>query len=96
MRIIELKSWPAHFEPIFTGKQTFDIRRNDRLYKTGDRLELKEWNPVSMSYTGRACKADVLSVVHDRDDAFYTRSLAPGHCVLSIKLVQQEKPHGKA
>jgi len=49
----ELKSWPKFFEPILEGRKTFDLRVNDRDYQEGDCLRMREWNPVTQTYTGR-------------------------------------------
>jgi len=48
----ELKIWPEFFEIDLTVKP-FEIRKNDRNYKTGDILVLKEWNQDKEAYTGR-------------------------------------------
>jgi len=54
-RVHELKTWPEFFEAVFTGKKTFEVRYDDRGFKAGDVLHLKEWEPTSMVYTGRDC-----------------------------------------
>lgn len=49
----ELKTWNEYFEAIFTGNKTFEIRKNNRGFKNGDTLILKEWDPKTEKYTGR-------------------------------------------
>lgn len=51
----ELKTWPEYFSAVFAGLKTFEIRRNDRhpSYAVGDTLCLKEFDPVSETYSGR-------------------------------------------
>ena len=57
----ELKTWPGFFEATLTGKKKFEVRRNDRGFKVGDTLCLREWNPgeviwgkaIEGEYTGR-------------------------------------------
>lgn len=51
--IHELKTLPEYFEAVFMGYKTFEIRNNDRDFKKGDILILKEWNPKTEQYTGR-------------------------------------------
>lgn len=46
-----LKMTPEFFEAVKKGKKTFEIRLNDRDYKIGDRIILKEYQ--SKKYTGR-------------------------------------------
>jgi len=55
MKTHELKSWIEYFEPVFNEIKTFEIRKNDRDYKVGDRLMLKEYDPDFGGYTGRYC-----------------------------------------
>ena len=49
----ELKTWPKFFESIIAEMKTFEIRKNDRDFKAGDYLVLREWNPETAQYTGR-------------------------------------------
>lgn len=41
----KVKSWPEHFAAVVSGRQTFEIRRDDRSppYQTGDLVTLQEW-----------------------------------------------------
>ena len=48
----ELKCWPEFFSAIVSGVKTFEIRKNDRGFTAGDELLLKEYVPLSQSYTG--------------------------------------------
>lgn len=49
-----LKCWPEYFAPVKEGKKTFEIRKDDREFKVGDVLELKEFQPCpTCSGTGR-------------------------------------------
>lgn len=42
----KLKIWPRMFEAVQRGDKTFEIRKNDRDYQTGDTLVLEEWDPA--------------------------------------------------
>lgn len=75
-----LKSWPEYFEPLLTGHKRFDLRRDDRNYRVGDLLRLREWVPQSQTYTGR----EFVAVVTYLTDAASTGSLAPGVVCLGI------------
>lgn len=48
----ELKIAPEYFKDVRTGLKKFEIRKNDRDFKVGDRLFLKEWN--NYHYTGKS------------------------------------------
>lgn len=52
MNTHELKCHPHFFAAIAAGKKTFEIRRNDRDYRIGDMLNLREYDPT-FGHTGR-------------------------------------------
>jgi hypothetical protein len=60
----DLKCWPEWFEPIKSGDKTAELRLNDRDYKVGDILVLREYEPNKDIYTGRVCSRRVTHVVH--------------------------------
>jgi len=45
----ELKTLPIYFDAVLRGDKTFEIRKNDRDFQTGDTLVLKEWDPAKQS-----------------------------------------------
>lgn len=53
--IHELKIWPPFFNHILTGAKTFEVRKNDRNFKIGDDVILKEFDPDENKYTGEVC-----------------------------------------
>lgn len=52
MTIHELKTWPDFFRDVADGRKKFEIRKDDRDYKVGDLLRLKEYDPQTQTYTG--------------------------------------------
>lgn len=63
-RTHELKCWPEYFLAVRDGRKPFEVRKNDRDFRTGDALILREWNPFRESYTGHRCNVDVTYVLH--------------------------------
>jgi hypothetical protein len=55
----ELKTWPAEFQAIVSTRKRHEIRANDRDFKAGDELMLREWNPETEQYTGAFLIVDV-------------------------------------
>jgi ASC-1-like (ASCH) protein len=49
----ELKTLPQYFEEVWKGNKTFEVRKNDRNFKVGDEVLLKEYLPFDDEYTGR-------------------------------------------
>ncbi|NBK09762.1 DUF3850 domain-containing protein [Enterococcus asini] len=48
--IHELKILPEYFEAVVSGRKRFEIRKNDRGFKVGDNIILREW--IDGDYTG--------------------------------------------
>lgn len=55
----ELKCWPEFYKAIESGEKTFEIREDDRCFRAGDILWLREWSPVSESYSNKSCRMEV-------------------------------------
>ena len=53
--IHELKTWPEFFMVVKSGIKTFEVRKNDRAYKIGDELLLREFDNNKQEYTGQIC-----------------------------------------
>lgn len=88
MRIHELKTDSPVFQEVVKGKKTFEIRKDDRGFVSGDFLllketlytgqEMKEGKPLS--YTGQS---KFVRVKHKLGGGIY--GLAEGWCILSIE-----------
>jgi ParB family transcriptional regulator, chromosome partitioning protein len=51
-RLHELKTWPDLWWAVAEGRKTAEWRKNDRDYRLGDVLRLREYDPESGRYTG--------------------------------------------
>jgi hypothetical protein len=59
----ELKTWPEYFGALVDGSKTFEYRRNDRGFRVGDVLHLREWDSITGHYTGRDMRRRVTYVL---------------------------------
>lgn len=74
----DLKTWPAPFKEIWNGNKLFEFRKNDRNFKIGDFLNLREWDPKTERYSGRAIKAEITYILKSG------YGLPEGYCVMSL------------
>jgi len=83
----ELKCWPEYFRPIIEGRKRFEYRLDDRGYRVGDRLTLREWLPGQGEYTGHVAEVQVTYVLIVGP----TPRGAPYYVVMSIELLTVAK-----
>lgn len=93
--IHELKIWPGFFEAVSSGDKTFEVRNNDRDFRQGDALVLREYAPrqegpwgeeiptiAGGEYTGRIISMRVNYVLKHDDQV--PNGLTPGYVVMAI------------
>ena len=77
----KLKTVAPFFQALWDGKKQFELRKNDRDYKVGDRLYLYEFDAAKCVYSGRVYSAEVGYVLNDTD---YPMGLMPDYTVLGF------------
>lgn len=77
--IHEIKIRPEYFDAVCKREKTFELRRNDRNYKKGDYLVLKEWDGY---FTGREITRYVNYILFD----WMVEGLESGYCIMNLKL----------
>lgn len=75
----ELKIWPEYFDDVESGRKTFEVRKMDRLFGTGDTLWLREWSPIK-GYSGRETRKKITYVMPGGQ-----WGLTEGNCILGIQ-----------
>jgi len=70
---IDKKVWPEYFQRIAEGKKRFELRLADFECKPGDTLVLREWDPKTKSYTGRAIEKKISYVFRTKDVGFWPK-----------------------
>lgn len=87
--IHELKILPKWFEAVQSNKKHFELRKNDRNFKVGDILILKEFQYDKGTYTGRRVKRKVNYILCGDDS--YTLGLAKGYCILGLENIAESE-----
>lgn len=80
MTVHELKILPKYFKAVCDGSKTFEIRKNDRGFKVGDTLLLKEWDDNTRMPTGREVIAEVTYILYGNPQF----GLHEDYCIMSI------------
>ena len=74
----KLKILPEYFQAVWDNKKRFELRKDDRGYKVGDLLYLREFD--GEKYTGSALLVKVTHILRDCSEY----GLADGYCIMSI------------
>lgn len=74
----ELKILPQYYTEVVSQRKTFEIRKDDRDYKVGDSIILREFDG---EYTGNKCKRKITYILRDAKEY----GLAHGYCILGIQ-----------
>lgn len=77
MKAHEIKILSNYFEAVRLGIKNFEIRKNDRNYRIGDNVVLKEWK--GDKYTGREIKKRITYIVYGP-----CYGLTKGNCVMAL------------
>lgn len=80
MKLHELKILPQYFSEVLSGNKRFEIRKNDRDFKQGDIVKLREFN--GKDYTGYYIKAKIGYVLKGGN-----YGLDENYCVFSIIII---------
>jgi len=57
-----LKTWPDMYREIEAGEKLHDFRRNDRSFRRGQHLLLREFDPDTQHYSGRVAVVRIGSI----------------------------------
>ena len=76
----ELKIYKKYLDAILNGEKMFEIRKDDRGFRVGDTLLLKEWDNIK--YSGRELKVVITYILYDN-----FIGISPGCVALGIKIL---------
>lgn len=90
-KIHELKCWPTPFSAVLRRMKRHEFRPDDRDFKPGDFVTLREWNPDSKQYTGGKLYFRIGTVSRG---PFY--GIPGGYCVFTLLDHARAAAHGDA
>lgn len=80
-RVHHMKVWPHYFDAIILYGKRFEVRKNDRNYKVGDRMVMHVWDPIEQAYTQYGCTCTITYILHGGQ-----LGIADDYAVLGFKL----------
>ena len=90
----DLKILKRYFEPQLDGIKGFEIRKNDRDFRTGDTILLREIDSkgLCLDYkeTGRTLLLGINYILSSTHDAPF-EGLEKGFCIMSTEILNKEK-----
>ncbi len=84
-RTHELKVQTQFWQSLWDFKTTAQLRQDDRQYRVGDILDLREYNPA-FGFTGMNCKRRVTHILRHEDVPYGVRR---GWCILSTARIDE-------
>lgn len=75
----ELKILPEYYIEVLSGRKKFEIRLNDRDFKVGDIVKLREFE--NNEYTGNFIKGRITYILHGGQFG-----LQEGYCIFSLSI----------
>lgn len=79
--IHELKTINPFFQKLAEGKKTFELRKNDRDFKIGDVLFLKEYDDINNEYKSGFIKRLITDITYHEN---FPEGIKEGYCILSL------------
>lgn len=84
-RVHELKTWPEFFKLVWRGEKPFELRYDDRGFRAGDKVALREYVKRDDLYTGRIVTAPITCVVQGFP------GLERGYVILGLDMAHAER-----
>lgn len=79
-RIHELKTWEPYYTDVFMGHKNFELRKNDRNFKVGDKVILKQYDPIKKEYSGKNLARTIIYILEGG-----SLGLEEGYVILNIE-----------
>lgn len=81
----ELKTWVEYFQLVASGEKPFELRKNDRNFKLGDELLLREYDKDAKKITGRILHRKITYVLQGAETEIF--GLKEGYCIMGLEKI---------
>lgn len=85
----KLKTWPRYWDAVASGEKTFEVRRNDRAFQTGDVVVLEKFDPDRRAYEMDSYQINAKPKSIRKRITFLLQGgqfgIEPGYCVLGLE-----------
>lgn len=78
IKVHYIKCETEFFNDVVEGLKPFEVRKNDRDYKPGDDIVLREYDKELAELTGREFRVNIIYFLADYP------GIEPGYCILGI------------
>lgn len=85
-KIHQLKTMTPFFEEVMAGTKTFELRKNDRDFRVGDILILKEYLPETKVFSGMEVRRQITYILSS-----FT-GLEAGYVILGLRDDENDIP----
>lgn len=78
-----LKCVQPFFDDIYLKRKTFEVRKNDRNFKLHDLVELREYDIVNDSYSGKSITVIITYIL----DGYWGGGIGFGYCIFGFQML---------
>jgi hypothetical protein len=82
LKLHDLKTINPFFDEVYSGRKLDEIRFNDRDFRKGDLLMLREYDPI-LKFTGKFILAKVTYILTEFE------GLTKGYCAMSLRVLDK-------
>lgn len=81
-----VKSWSHLYDAIVSGAKSYDLRKNDRDYKVGDILHLKQYDNINGKFTGWQTTRRISYITSNDTPCAVSSAVLPNeYCILGFE-----------
>ncbi len=82
MKTHVLKTINPYFQDTWDQKKLFEVRKNDRNFKVGDKIILREYDPKLKTYS----RSIITTIIYILNDPDYCKK---GYVIIQLKIIME-------